>query len=126
QTCALPIYSLRREFMGDENPLSGRKVAIIGPSFRKEVYKELVEGLGGRFLFAPSEEKLSAIDRAMSKADGVIFITTYTSHKANDHVKAAEERYQVPVVPVNVTGLDALRDAILNMLNPIMEHRETA
>jgi hypothetical protein len=112
------VNEIRVRLRAPEAMLKGRKIAVIGPSFREESYRRIVEQYGGRFTFAPSEEKLCQIDRVVSKAHGVIFIATYTSHAASDKVRAAAERYGKPLVMVHQTGLDHLEDVLLGLLAP--------
>lgn len=112
------VSEFRVRLKAPEPVLNARKIAVVGPSFREESYRRIVEQHGGRFTFAPSDEKLGLIDRAVSKSHGVIFITTYTSHAASDKVRAAAERYGKPLVMVHNTGLDYLEEAVLNSLAP--------
>lgn len=104
-------------------PLQGFRVGVIGPSSREADYRGVIESLGARFGFAPSEEKLGQIDRLCSKSDGVIFITSFTSHKVEDHLAKAVRRLGVPIFHLRYRGLERLREAALELLPQMQAFR---
>lgn len=97
-------------------PLQGFRVGVIGPSSREADYRRVIESLGARFGFAPSEEKLGQIDRLCNKSDGIIFITSFTSHKVEDHLNRAVRRLGIPIFHLRYRGLERLREAALELL----------
>jgi hypothetical protein len=103
--------------------LKGYRVGVIGPSGREADYREVIESLGASFHFAPSEDKLSQIDRLCSKADGVIFVTSFCSHKVEDHLSAAIRRLGVPVYHLRFKGLKQLREAAMSLLPRMQVYR---
>jgi hypothetical protein len=105
-------------------PLQGFRIGVIGPSNREQAYREVIEGLGARFAFAPSEEKLGQVERLCNKSDGVIFITSYTSHKVEDHLDRAVRRLGLPIYHLRYRGLVRLREAALE-LQPQMQRYRT-
>jgi hypothetical protein len=107
----------------DAEPLQGFRVGVIGPSSREADYRGVIEGLGARFGFAPSEEKLGQIDRLCNKSDGIIFITSFTSHKVEDHLAKAVRRLGIPVYHLRYRGLERLREAALELLPQMQAHR---
>lgn len=104
-------------------PLEGFRVGVIGPSSRESDYRGVIESLGARFGFAPSEEKLGQIDRLCNKSDGVIFITSFTSHKVEDHLAKAVRRLGVPIYHLRYRGLERLREAALELLPQMQAFR---
>jgi hypothetical protein len=104
-------------------PLQGFRIGVIGPSGRKADYRRVIEALGATFSFTPSEEKLGQIDRLCSKSDGVIFVTTFTSHKVEDHLEAAVRRLSVPVHHLRFRGLARLREAAYGLLPEMQAYR---
>lgn len=107
-------------------PLAGLRVGVIGPSSREADYRGVIESLGARFGFAPSEEKLGQIDRLCNKSDGVIFITSFTSHKVEDHLVKAVRRLGVPIFHLRYRGLERLREAALELLPQMQAFRSPA
>jgi hypothetical protein len=107
-------------------PLRGFRIGVIGPSSREHAYREVIEGLGARFAFAPSEEKLGQVERVCNKADGVIFITSYTSHKVEDHLDRAVRRLGLPIYHLRYRGLERLREAALELLPQMQLYRTGA
>ncbi|HLO03515.1 MAG TPA: DUF2325 domain-containing protein [Symbiobacteriaceae bacterium] len=108
---------------GGCEPLQGFRVGVIGPSSREADYRRVIESLGARFGFAPSEEKLGQIDRLCNKSDGVIFITSFTSHKVEDHLAKAVRRLGVPIYHLRYRGLERLREAALELLPQMQAFR---
>lgn len=103
--------------------LRGFRIGVIGPSYREVDYREVIQSLGARFSFAASEEKLGQIDRLCGKVDGVIFITSFTSHKVEDHLAAASRRLGFPVYHLRLRGLERLREAALALLPQMQAYR---
>ena len=91
-----------------EPVLRGLRVAIIGPSFRQHDYKSIAESLDGRFYFAPSDEKLSQIDRVVQRADIVLFMTGYAGHDASLRARAAATRNNVEITFQDSTSVSSL------------------
>jgi hypothetical protein len=104
-------------------PLQGFRVGIIGPSSREADYRRVIESLGARFGFAPSEEKLGQIDRLCNKSDGIIFITSFTSHKVEDHLSRAVRRLGIPIYHLRYRGLERLREAAQELLPQMQAFR---
>lgn len=104
-------------------PLNGYRVGVIGPSGREDDYRQVIEALGASFAFAPSEEKLGLIDRLCSRSDGVIFVTSYTSHKVDDHLNIAARRLGVPVYRLRYRGLARLKAAAISLLALMQAYR---
>lgn len=107
-------------------PLNGFRVGVIGPSSREADYRKVIESLGATFAYAASEEKLGQIDRLCSKSDGVIFVTTFTSHKVEDQLTAAARRHGVPVQHLRFKGLERLREAALDLLPDMQSFKNRA
>lgn len=107
-------------------PLESFRVGVIGPSSREADYRRVIESLGARFGFAPSEEKLGQIDRLCNKSDGIIFITSFTSHKVEDHLSRAVRRLGVPTYHLRYRGLERLREAALELLPQMQAFRSPA
>lgn len=106
--------------------LQGYRVGVIGPSSREADYRKVIESLGATFSYAASEEKLGQIDRLCSKSDGVIFVTTFTSHKVEDQLTAAARRHGVPVQHLRFKGLERLREAALGLLPEMQSFKNRA
>jgi hypothetical protein len=105
------------------NPLKGYRVGVIGPSGREADYRQVIESLGASFRFAPSEEKLGQIDRLCSKSDGIIFVTSFCSHKVEDQLSAAVRRLGIPVYHLRFKGLKQLREAAMSLLPRMQAYR---
>jgi sulfur carrier protein ThiS len=110
----------RQDQGAQKGPLASMCVAVIGPSFKSAVYEAAIRELGGRCRYGCSDEKVSTISRAMKSAHGAIFLTGFASHVADDHVRAAEYRYGIPVVRLGHGGVASFRNAVLNELLPAM------
>jgi len=100
--------SWRSKAKAAEPVLRAAKIAIVGPSFRRSDYQSLVEHLGGRFYFAPSNEKLSQIDRVVQRAELVVFMTGYAGHDASNIAKAAAARNGVEFAYLSSTSVSRL------------------
>lgn len=122
-SCVQPEPPGAFEDTGRPEPLQGLRVGVIGPSSREADYRGVIESLGARFGFAPSEEKLGQIDRLCSKSDGIIFITSFTSHKVEDHLVKAVRRLGVPIFHLRYRGLERLREAALELLPQMQAFR---
>jgi hypothetical protein len=96
-------------------PLRGLKLAVVGPSFREQTYRNLLEPLGAAIIFAASNEKLGRVYRACQKAHGIIFITTFGSHAAEAQAESAAQRSGCPMVRLSARGLDRLKETALTM-----------
>lgn len=105
-------------------PLTNYRVGVIGPSGRESDYRQVIESLGASFHYAPSEEKLGQIDRLCSKSDGVIFVTSFCSHKVEDHLAAAVRRLGVPVYHLRFKGLKQLGEAAMSLLPQMQAFRK--
>lgn len=106
----------------EQRKLRGYSVAVIGPSFRETPYKQAVTNLGGQCRYGFSNEKLGKISRVMQRSDGAVFITSYASHKAGRQVKAAGERYGIPVIYLDHSGIESFEEALLEYLLPMMKY----
>lgn len=105
-------------------PLRGLKVAVVGPSFRESLYRQELGQLGATVLFASSEIKLGRVAQICGKAHGIIYITTFTGHAAQDHVMAAARRRGIPLVRLPFTGIGRLRQAAIELAPAMSEFKE--
>lgn len=122
------IRELRRRLgePADENEgaLKGLRLAVIGPSFREHSYRQVLEPLGCRLLFASSEDKLGLVEKTCAKAHGIIFITTYTSHKVDTIAAATAERTGIPFVRLPFKGLERLRQVALDIADDMRAYKD--
>lgn len=105
-------------------PLEGLKLAVVGPSFREQHYREVLEPLGAVLLFAASEEKLGRVYRVCSKAHGIIYVTTFCSHAVEAQIGGLADRRGLPVVRLPFKGLDRLRDTALELAPDMQAYKE--
>lgn len=105
-------------------PLRGLKVAVVGPSFRESIYRKELGQLGFTVLFASSESKLGRVSQVCGKAHGILYITSFTGHDANDHVMAAARRRGIPVHRLPFTGIERLKQAALDMAEEMAIFKE--
>lgn len=105
-------------------PLAGLKLTLVGPSFRQRDYLNILEPLGAKVLFYASDGKLGQITHGCAKAHGILFITTYTSHKVDDQLTLLAERTGIPLHKLPFKGLDRLREAALAMAEDMRIYKE--
>lgn len=104
--------------------LKGIKLAVVGPSFWKEHYRRAVAPFGITLIFAASEEKKSQVYRLCSKSHGIIHITAFGSHSANDLATNASKARGIPIVRLHCTGMTQFRQAVLQMAPDMLAFRD--
>ncbi|MDQ0190819.1 DUF2325 domain-containing protein [Alicyclobacillus cycloheptanicus] len=90
--------------------LRGRKIAVIGDEIRHPVYRALLEREGAEAILVPGFSKLHMGANQLQHADGVIFVTAYSSHALYYALKA--RRSLSSAVMVNRGGMLAFQNAI--------------
>ncbi len=95
----------------DKLLLAGKTVGVLGGETREAAYRAVVEGLGGKFRFAPGIEKWRRAG-CLAGCDFVLVITGYVKHKAVQRLER-ELPAGVPLVLVPGSGVAAFRRALL-------------
>lgn len=91
------------EGISDIPVLRGERILVIGDSGHRSAYRALVEARGGAFDFLEGFEKDGRTDSKMASADGILFVTAYSSHKKFYALKAEKQFHKC--VLVNQAGL---------------------
>lgn len=104
--------------------LRGIKLTVVGPSFRREDYRRALEAFGITLIFAAGEEKKSQIYRLCSKSHGIIHITAWGSHSANDLASRAADRKCIPLVRLHSMGMERFRETVLQMVPDLIAYRD--
>lgn len=120
------IRDLRRRKGQQESdgPMKGLKLALVAPGFRRQDYLATLEPLGAKISFYPSEDKIGRIDQGCAKAHGILFITTFTSHKVDAHLDALADRTGIPLRKLPFKGTERLREAALEMEPDMRAYKE--
>jgi hypothetical protein len=101
---------------GEECPLAGRRIAIIGGLDRLEPrYRESVDQLGGKCICHTGKIRggCRRLKQTVAKADLVVFITTINSHAALSTVKSECKRCSTPFCALGRSGAGSLEQALL-------------
>lgn len=94
----------------DKRSLEGRKIAVVGDDIRQPAYRALLERAGAHPLSVPGFSKLHAGMEQLTYADGVIFVTAYSSHSLYYALKA--QRSLSTTVFVNQCGIRSFENGI--------------
>lgn len=120
------VRELRRRLglAGGEMPSLGLKLALVAPSFRKNDYLMVLEDLGLKVTFFASEDKIGQITHGCSRAHGILYVTTYTSHAVDAHLDALADRTGLPLRKLPFKGLDRLRETAIEMIPDMQAYKE--
>lgn len=103
----------------DEKPLAGYTLAVVGPAFRKDDYSAALQQLGAEVLYAASDEKKGRIAKICGRAQGVLFINTFTSHSVFHAIREITEERMIPMKVVTFKGKDRLVVEAIEMVKLI-------
>jgi hypothetical protein len=120
------IRELRRS-RGEPEPdgvLKGLRVAVIGPSYREDDYRLQLEALGARVEFAPAEEKVALTTQACTRAHGIVFITTLTTHKVEGQILKVVGITGKPYEKLTFKGVARLVDVVVAMAPDMRAYKE--
>jgi hypothetical protein len=84
--------------------LENVRVLVVGHPVQKEMYEEEITVRGGIFEFVPSttqEVSLTEIKSAVCRADLVLYLTTYTSHKVQESIKTCIQHNRLKYITCN-------------------------
>lgn len=95
-----------------------KRVLVVGGDSKEDVYRDIVEGLGGAFTFLPGFNA-RPIDRDdVARFHGVIFVSTQLRHAVFDRVKGHAKALGIPFRIVTFKGNEAFTTALIECLTP--------
>ena len=100
----------------DASVVRGKSVLVVGGDSKQDVYREIVENLGGEFSFMPAGYG-KPIDRSdVAPFDAVIFVATQLGHKIFYRVKDHAKALGIPFRIVTFKGNEAFAAALAECL----------
>lgn len=114
----------RRGEMPPEQPMKGLKLALIGPSFREQDYRQALDTTGVQVLFFSSEEKVAKIARGCSKVHGIVYVKTFCGHDVDNQIDPLIKRLGIPTVKLSFKGLERLRETVLSLAPDMQAYKE--
>jgi hypothetical protein len=89
-------------------PLEGLSVLVVGDEGRQVEYLSIIEEMGAEAAFVSGFGNPRQAAAMAARADVVVFVTAYATHKMWTAIKGAKR----PLVPVNQAGERAFREAV--------------
>lgn len=105
-------------------PLKGLKLAVIGPSFRRQDYIDRLTPLGARLEVFDSEDKIGRIAKGCERQHGIIYVKTFGPHEIDERLDPQVDRVGMPYVKLPFKGLDRLEETALAMAPDMHAYRE--
>ena len=99
--------------------LHGERILIVGDPGHMPMYRAIVEAYGGKFDFLDGFEKMRQAESKMESADGILFITAYSSHQKFYAMKAQKQYHKC--VLVNQAGLGEFKRGLETMILQLPE-----
>lgn len=102
-----------------QRPLVGLRIAVVGDDVRHPVYRSLLEDEGAEVILVPGFSKETHGAEQLRHADGVIFVTAYSSHTLYYALKA--RRNLSRTVLVNRAGMSSFKRGVGELCKRLTE-----
>lgn len=97
----------------DPSVVQGKRILVVGGDSKEDVYRDLVEGLGGSYTFMSGFRGRPIAKEDVAGYDGVIFVATQMRHNVFNRVKEHAKALGVPYRILTFKGNETFQTALV-------------
>ena len=101
----------------DFSVVQGKRVLVVGGDSKEDVYREIVQDLGGEYSFLPGFYGQPIGKEDVEGFDGLIFVSTQLRHAVFDRVKGHAKALGIPFRILTFKGNEAFMAAMVDCLS---------